>query len=147
MIEGLTAVGLPHQIRVREEKILFQRDKAGKIASLSPSGYPIDQTQINYCKKWIKQFCIPRKTINSRYGSYGLKHIVEEYYGTYISNGAFIAAADESGYDVIPDGGDSPNASFKFWINIAGINTQRRDIPSYWKKRKINTPDGVVLGI
>lgn len=147
MIEGLTSAGLPRVLRVKDGKICYDSDRSGKKASLSPSGYPIRQKEIDLCKEWIKKFCIPRKMRNSRYGSYGLKHLVEGYYGEYISNGAFIAAAEESGYEVLPDGDNSPNAGFRFWINIAGINPERSEVPSYWHKRKIITSEGVILAI
>lgn len=145
MIKGLTSAGLPTTERVKDGKICYHSDKSGKLASFSPSGYPIDRKQIDLCREWIKQFCIPRKTRNSRYGSYGLKHLVERYYGEYISNGAFIAAAEESGYEVLPDGNNSLNAGFRFWINIAGINTKRTKIPDYWNKRKLTSSDGEII--
>lgn len=145
MIEGLTSAGLPTTERVKDGKICYRSDKSGKLASLSPSGYPINRKEIDLCKEWIGKFCIPRKMRNSRYGSYGLKHLVENYYGEYVSNGAFIAAAEELGYEVLPDGHNSPNAGFRFWINIAGINTERSCLPSYWHKTKLYFVEGNIL--
>jgi len=47
-------------------------------------------------------------------GSYGLKHVVENFIG-YITNGDFIAACMKTeGYIVVPDP-DSPNASIYIW--------------------------------
>lgn len=147
MIKGLTSAGLPTRLRVKDGKICYSSDKSGKLASLSPSGYPITRAQVDLCKEWIRLFCIPRKRENTRYGSYGLKHLVEEYYGGYVSNGAFIAAAEESGYEVIPQGSNSPNAGFRFWINVAGINAERSTVPGYWHKKKLYFAEGNILVI
>ena len=48
--------------------------------------------------KWIKDHCIPRKTINPDHSSYWLKHVCERNMGHYIPNGCFIAAALALGY-------------------------------------------------
>ena len=59
----------------------------------------INKKEIQLCKEWIKKWILPRKTINTDQGSYGLKHIVEKSSKIYISNGAFIKAAIELGYN------------------------------------------------
>lgn len=59
---------------------------------------PIDSSEIQLCKEWIKKWITKRKTINIKKGSYGLKHVVEKSSNTYISNGAFIKAALEMGF-------------------------------------------------
>lgn len=69
-----------------------------------------DQKMIDLCKQWIRQFVDPRKTVNTKgSSSYGLKHAVENWAGTYILNGAFIVAAIEEGYKYKRSG---PNAHF-----------------------------------
>jgi hypothetical protein len=78
--------------------------------------------EIAMCREWITQFCTPRKTPN-RFRSYGLKHMVERYFSTdkrneYVSNGAFIQAAIDCGFEPIPDG---INAKFCFWIHKEGF--------------------------
>lgn len=64
-----------------------------------PDGYMID-----LCEKWINRFAIPRKSVNTRHSSYGLKHVVERTYRTYIYNGAFIQAALNLGHIPVPHG-------------------------------------------
>ncbi|ABA88044.1 hypothetical protein Pcar_0786 [Syntrophotalea carbinolica DSM 2380] len=72
------------------------------------------------CCEWLHG-CNQRKTINSSFSSYKLKHMVEAWArksgkgNQYVSNGAFIAAAIHMGFDWKPDF-DSPNVRF----NISG---------------------------
>ncbi len=70
-----------------------------------------DPRQVVVCRRWIRWFVRPRKTINSRRSSYGLKHDAENWAGIYVTNGAFIAAAVAEGYryEQIDRG---PNANF-----------------------------------
>lgn len=44
------------------------------------------------------------KHVNTRYGSYGLKHTMEHDTGVYVSNGEFIVAAILAGFDCKPEG-------------------------------------------
>lgn len=80
------------------------------------SGY----REFSLCCEWL-QGCNKRKTINTSISSYRLKHLVEAWAkktghdASYVSNGAFIAAAIHMGFDWSP-GVDSPNA----WFNISG---------------------------
>jgi hypothetical protein len=78
------------------------------------------EDQVQHCIDWLKEFAAPRKTTNTRYGSYGLKHIVEDWCGEYVCNGAMIEAVRRLGWDVVPEGPDSPNACFRLsyarWI-------------------------------
>ena len=71
--------------------------------------HPIDREQVEICKKWIKKFLKPTKTIKDDPTSYHYKHMVEEWSGQYISNGAFILAMLELGYNFRKSG---PNAVF-----------------------------------
>jgi len=64
----------------------------------------IDEKEVSLCKKWIKKYITPRKTINTKKGSYNLKGLVEKDTSTYISNGAFIKAAIELGYEYKENG-------------------------------------------
>lgn len=65
----------------------------------------------------IPKLMRPRKTMNySRGGSYGLKHVLEDYKckteGFYISNGQFIMAMALLGYNIKRDNPTSPNCCF-----------------------------------
>ena len=55
--------------------------------------------EVKNAKFWINEgFARPRKTINKRISSYGLKHLAERQVGSYISNEALIQAMLESGF-------------------------------------------------
>ncbi len=55
--------------------------------------------EVKHAKFWINEgFARPRKTINKRISSYGLKHLAERQVGSYISNEALIQAMIESGF-------------------------------------------------
>lgn len=64
-------------------------------------GSPPPAEEVEVCKRWINEFIGKRKTINDEYSSYGLKHKVEKWAEDtdYISNGAFIQAAVDLGYE------------------------------------------------
>lgn len=47
---------------------------------------------------WIVAHIAPRKTVNSRYSSYGLKHILQAHTGIYLTNNQFKNAMLMSGY-------------------------------------------------
>lgn len=88
--------------------------------------------QVAVCREWLRRWAYPRKTINTRRGSYGLKHEVErsteergvthlqtDHLGrrwggsyVYVSNGSFIEAARLEGYRFVQAGWASPNAYF-----------------------------------
>ncbi|HHJ17063.1 MAG TPA: hypothetical protein ENJ80_10230 [Gammaproteobacteria bacterium] len=79
--------------------------------------------QITLAKQWLARQR-PRKYINQRISSYGLKHLAERWHraqgtmpGTdcYVSNDALIAAARQLNYDVKPIPG-SPNACLNIEI-------------------------------
>lgn len=77
--------------------------------------------QIAVCADWIKHLT-PTKAINPRHSSYGLKHCVEEWSRTradqgedvltYVTNGAFIAAAVGLGFRFKYR--ETPNPAFNF---------------------------------
>lgn len=52
--------------------------------------YPLDADEVEACRAFLAQ-CDPTK--RGRFGSYGLKHVIERAVGMYISNGACIQAA------------------------------------------------------
>ena len=70
-----------------------------------------DKEGVKLCENWIEEFAYPRKTFNRTRSSYGLKHVVEDFFQFYITNGEFIQAAINQGYRFIRQG-NSPNAFF-----------------------------------
>jgi len=75
-----------------------------------------DETLAGYAAEWLQTNAKPRKTINKRHSSYGLKHTAEKTApGNYITNGAFILAALRLGYRVQADM-VSPNVFFNISI-------------------------------
>ncbi len=58
--------------------------------------------QIQHCINWIGKYCRKTNTINRKRSSYGLKHDVERWAGTYISNEAFKSAAAICGLKSTP---------------------------------------------
>ena len=67
--------------------------------------------QFEIAKAWLSM-CDRRKTVNRNNSSYGYKHMVEDWAGTYISNGAMIAAAIAMDIKVEPCHYASLNAYF-----------------------------------
>ncbi len=95
--------------------------------------------EVECCRAWLREWATPRKTLNTRRSSYGLKHDVERasqrqgvsylanlptndpsaselFDRIYVSNGAFIAAAIAEGYRLTPTQPGSPNAFFNFTV-------------------------------
>lgn len=50
---------------------------------------------------WIRDNLLPQATVNRRFSSYHLKHLLEAQTGVYTSNGAFILALAACGYTVV----------------------------------------------
>ena len=71
--------------------------------------------QIHLCKVWLQEFATVGKTYNAF--SYGYKHVVERWAGKYVSNGAFIPAALECGFEIKPVDPLSPNANVKIKVS------------------------------
>jgi hypothetical protein len=67
--------------------------------------------EFEIAKAWLSM-CDRRKTVNRNNSSYGYKHMVEDWAGTYISNGAMIAAAIAMDIKVEPCHYASLNAYF-----------------------------------
>lgn len=77
--------------------------------------------EIDRARAWLRTQQ-PRRTLNPRRSSYGLKHIAERATGDYISNGAFIAAVLLEGWKVRRISEISPNAR----LNISEKGLKRR---------------------
>lgn len=88
-----------------------------------------DRVEIETCKKWLAEFARKRKSINDRRWSYSLKHTVERWADLYISNGAFIQAAIELGYNYkrVQNG---LNANFDMIFPRRGTNEYKRAFES-----------------
>ena len=76
--------------------------KRNKLACYGPDDNPPPRPEIERAKKGLSAGWVPSKRGN--YGSYGMKHVMENETGEYVSNGAFIQAALELGFPVKPDG-------------------------------------------
>lgn len=50
----------------------------------------VEPGEVELCRIFIREYCKPHRRGHS---SYHFKHVVENYFGTYIGNGSFIAAA------------------------------------------------------
>lgn len=77
--------------------------------------YEFDWDRINEAREIIRNFLKPRKFINHKYGSYGLKHIVERIMNPrigYLPNGELIVAMIAEGFDFKTPGHGNPNCSF-----------------------------------
>lgn len=88
--------------------------------------------QLDICERvsrWLRESTKAVVRINRNYGSYTWKHIAEKEIGTYVSNGAFIAAAIFCGYKCESFGEESPNAYF----NIATHHSlvKKRSVPVF----------------
>lgn len=84
----------------------------------SDNDLPIDR-EIASSEKWLRLHGRPTKTIRRRRSSYGYKHDVERWAGSYVSNGAFIEAATRLGYTTVRTDERSPNAYFNLTIGRA----------------------------
>jgi hypothetical protein len=114
---------------------------AGLIPEKSPTPNPARPAddQVECCREWIRAYCTPRKTMNTKYSSYSLKHVVESWTEgkdshykipllrhrwphsrKYISNGAFIKAALLEGYEARPTAYASDSAYFN--ISLAQVS-------------------------
>ena len=56
--------------------------------------------QVELCKQWLQLFRFKKSASYNDLSSYYYKHRVENHFGTYIANGAFIQAALELGCPV-----------------------------------------------
>jgi hypothetical protein len=79
---------------------------------------PVDPKQVEACLRWFKQ-ASPTDTPNIN--SFWLKHVVENWAGMPISNGALIVAASQAGF-VIGRESDSENANVEIGVAVNCIN-------------------------
>lgn len=128
---------------------------------------PPQATQIEVCRTWLKEHARPRVVMNTKFSSESLKKLVEgwtrdtrmfvdreqinEYTGEkffddffYCSNGAFIQAAVDEGYQVkrLPE--YSPNAWFNMTVRKTGKSWKGRTsrlVTGEAPKRKVRPSD------
>ena len=73
---------------------------------------PVDREEVELSKEWLRKCAKKQDLINLEHSSYHLKHLAERYtpenkenkkisFRHYVSNGAFITAAIEEGYEYI----------------------------------------------
>jgi hypothetical protein len=74
--------------------------------------------EVEICKTWIELYGRPKKAFGNR-SSYVLKHVVERWAGEYVTNGAFIEAARQLGYEYERID-RTPNAVFKMALPRRG---------------------------
>jgi hypothetical protein len=106
------------------ERIIVRAETTGKLyitadgLSDAPGEEPAGEN-VEICINWLEEFAEPREGFGTR-SSYALKHDVEEWAGEYVSNGSFIQAAHQLGYDV-KRLGDGPNAVFNISVDPRGL--------------------------
>jgi len=85
-----------------------------------------DPKEVEICRTWIREFCHKRQSFNRRQSSYGMKQKVENGTKEYVSNGAFIQAAIEEGYEYRPDPFHPINAQFNMAIGKEKPTARKR---------------------
>lgn len=127
------------------------------ITAYGIAGHPWDKdpvppapVEIAICKDWIAEWIDRQDKINPQYQSYALKHAVEAAKQQYVSNGAFIQAAIESGYKHRQcRKPSSPNACFNMSFKrlkdylISRLGQQARTLPLEESFRRIGDNDRV----
>lgn len=93
------------------------RTRDGEICAGAPLDSEETRAQIDRARQFLRECCYQTKTIRPFTSSYGLKHEAERWMRgvtshSYISNGAFIAAAVLEGYRLERPAGGGPNCSF-----------------------------------
>jgi hypothetical protein len=68
--------------------------------------------QVTTARKWLTENPRQSRIIEQR-GSYAIKHLIEQARGTYITNGAAIAAAILEGFAPIRGKHPGPNCAFR----------------------------------
>lgn len=90
----------------------------GVVDQTDRSADPVDAEQIELCIRW---FAGAKPTPEPTVSSFWLKHVVEHWAGTAISNGAVILAAQRVGLPIARDAG-SRTASATIGVSADSIN-------------------------
>lgn len=72
--------------------------------------------ELDKAKEWVKKFVTPRRTVNHDESSYTIKHHMERYAKTYISNNQAKDIMLQCGFD--PVNQDALNWEYRIKINI-----------------------------
>jgi hypothetical protein len=126
-LPDLTAPGFDSHYAARHERKNARRTHEGLPPEVRRPPTPITDPdvrwEISIARLFIREMGCPRKTINRKRSSCGLKHEAERYMGAYISNGAFIAAAYLEGYAIEREGPNtclSLNFTSEYWRVLRG---------------------------
>lgn len=92
--------------------------------------------EVAQCREWIRIFVKPQKSINPKAYSYSLKHRVEDWGSSYVSNGDFIRAALLEGYKFSTS--DNLNAFFNMELSD---EKWRNTKPTHFTKWLFNQRD------
>jgi hypothetical protein len=92
---------------------------------------PPDSDMVILCRRFIREWLTPAPNCKRPISSYGLKHEVERWAGTYISNGAFIFAALLEGLKQEPTSRFTPNT----WVYV------KMKYNSYHEQPKLETKE------
>lgn len=84
------------------------------------------EAQVQLCIDWIQTYGIRTKTVRKKRGSYGWKHVIERKTGLYVSNGAFLEAANRLGFTIKPLG-TGPNALLNITVDRKYEDPTRTD--------------------
>jgi hypothetical protein len=84
-----------------------------------------DLEMVKLCRQFIKEWLSPAPNCKRKISSYHLKHEVERWSGSYITNGAFILAAVLEGLHQEPTSLNSPNT----WLCVKKNYNPYREQP------------------
>jgi hypothetical protein len=110
-----------------------------------------DENEVKICAEWLAKFAKLSKRIQRKWTSHDLKELVQKWHrnqgepSTYVSNGAFILAAVQRGYQV-KHASASPNAYFNISVHLPENEWRRIHATGFsrWLFRHVNdrTPIG-----
>ena len=115
-------------ITSRGKKIELNRE--GIICPQNPSNSDEapDMEFVNVATAFMRKYYSPRKQLNRKCGSYGLKHVYERATGNYIPNGDFIYAMHLSGFDIVQCHDLSKNCKFNISNKMPNTDTKNEKI-------------------
>ena len=105
---NLSKEGAKYYIRLLKEACLIRRkgnNQTGYYEIVNDIDRPnqflnLESDVQSMVLKWCKEFFTPTKLFNEKHTSYGLEHILQNYNGTYLTNGQFKGAMLLSGFRV-----------------------------------------------
>lgn len=105
---GISREGTKYYIKLLKEACLIRRvgnNLSGYYEVVNDIDRPsqflnLDSDVQSYVLKWCKEHFAQTKSFNDKHTSYGLKHILQQQNGTYLTNGQFKGAMILSGFEV-----------------------------------------------